>query len=151
MSKHSPMVILSLPTRFRKVRRLRGSRTHGWGVSGQHRDSGMQGGHGSAGALAHKRTKLVAEGIDISKHGFKSHSAREIRTINVKDLLRLTSASPEEKSKAELPLIDLSQLGYEKLLGGGVLKEPITVKVAKASKSAMRKIEEAGGKILLPK
>jgi large subunit ribosomal protein L15 len=111
----------------------------------------MQGGHGAAGALAHKRTKLVAEGIDIGKHGFRSHSARELRTINVKDLSRLASPPSEGKSESELLLIDLSQLGYEKLLGAGVLKEPITVKVAKASKSAVRKIEEAGGKILLPK
>jgi len=111
----------------------------------------MIGGHGAAGALAHKKTRLVAEGIKVGKHGFRSHSAKEIRTINLKDLSHLTSTSPEEKSEAKLPLVDLSQLGYEKLLGAGVLKEPIAVKVGKASKSAIRKIEEAGGKILLPK
>lgn len=140
-----------MPTRHRKVRRLRGSRTHGWGVSGQHRDSGMLGGHGAAGALTHKRTKLVAEGITIGKHGFVSHSAKEVRTINLKDLTRLTPVSTQEKPEMKLPLIDLSKLGYEKLLGTGAVKEPIAIKVDKASKSAVKKVGEAGGKILLPK
>jgi large subunit ribosomal protein L15 len=110
----------------------------------------MIGGHGWAGKLAHKRTKVVAEGITIGKHGFFSHSAKETRSINLKDLVRFAPTPPEEKSQIKLPLVDLSRLGYEKLLGVGVLKEPIAVKVAKASKSAVKKIEEAGGKILLP-
>lgn len=140
-----------MPTRYRKIRRMRGSRTHGWGVSGQHRDSGMIGGHGSAGGLTHKRTKFVAEGIPIGKHGFVSHSARELQTINLRDLARLAPSPPTEKSETGLPLIDLSQLGYEKLLGVGALREPIAVRVTKASKSAISKVEKAGGKVLLPK
>ena len=38
-----------MPTRLRKVRKQRGSRTHGYGQIGQHRHSGKQGGHGNAG------------------------------------------------------------------------------------------------------
>jgi len=139
-----------LPTRHRKVRKMRGSRTHGWGVSGQHRDSGMQGGRGQAGRLTHKRTKLIAEGVEISKHGFFSHS-RTIRTINVKDLVSLISEPSEAKPKGELPLIDLSKLGYGKLLGKGVVDRPIEVRVSKLSESAAKKIEAAGGKIVRPK
>src|SRR3989442_1580984 len=43
-----------MPTRSRKVRRMRGSRTHGYGQVGQHRPSGKQGGHGQAGLHKHK-------------------------------------------------------------------------------------------------
>lgn len=141
-------VIPNLPTRYRKVRKMRGSRTHGWGVSGQHRDSGSQGGRGGAGRLTHKRTRLIAEGVSIAKHGFVSHSRRTVRTINVRDLAGLVPEPSDAKSKDELPLIDLSKLGYDKLLGKGVLDRPIELKVARLSESAAKKVEAAGGKIV---
>jgi len=127
---------------------MRGSRTHGWGVSGQHRDSGMRGGRGRAGQLTHKRTKLVAEGLETGKHGFVSHSKKTVRAINLRDLAGLIVEPSEAKSKAELPVVDLSKLGYGKLLGQGSLSRPIQVRVASASKSAAEKIEAAGGKVL---
>jgi ribosomal protein L15 len=108
----------------------------------------MQGGRGNAGRFKHKKTKLTAKGITPGKHGFVSHSTREIRTINLRDLSRLTPERPKDKSEDTLPLVDLSKLGYGKLLGEGALKEPIAVRVAKASKSAAKKMEEVGGKIL---
>ena len=43
-----------LPTRTRKSRKYRGSRTHGYGQIGQHRHSGSRGGHGNAGLHKHK-------------------------------------------------------------------------------------------------
>jgi len=92
----------------------------------------------------------MAEGIKIGKHGFVSHSRRNVRTINVEDLARLIPKRSEERPKGELPLVDLSGLGYGKLLGGGVLRQPVAVRVAKVSKSAASKIEAAGGKIVLP-
>jgi len=127
---------------------MRGSRTHGWGVSGQHRDSGMRGGRGQAGRLTHKRTKLVAEGIETGKHGFVSHSRRTVRAINLKDLASLMLEPSEARSKDQLPVVDLSKLGYGKLLGQGNLDRPIEIKVARISKSALKKIEAAGGKLV---
>lgn len=137
-----------MPTRERRVRKMRGSRTHGWGVSGQHRDGGMRGGRGRTGRFTHKRSKVLAEGIELGKHGFVSHPIRVIRTINLSDLGGLIPDCPEEKSKDELPLIDLTKLGYGKLLGKGTLERPVEVRVAKASKSAVRKIEKAGGRLI---
>jgi len=140
-----------LPTRHRKVRRMRGSRTHGWGVSGQHRDSGMRGGRGRAGTFKHKKTRLLAEGVKRGKQGFARAFRRTVRTINIGDLTRITPETPKDTSKGELPLLDLSRLGYTKLLGEGVLTRPMAVRVEKASKSAVRKVEAAGGKIVHPK
>ena len=107
----------------------------------------MQGGHGGAGLFKHRKTRLVAEGFVFGKHGFFSHSAREVRAVNLKDLTRFAPES-SEKNEGSLPLIDLSRLGYQKLLGEGTLREPFAIRVAKASKSATKKVEEAGGKIL---
>lgn len=84
----------------------------------------------------------------MGKHGFVSHPRRTVRTVNVKDLAGLISEPSEAKSKGELPLVDLSKLGYSKLLGKGVLDRPIEVRVARLSESAAKKVEAAGGKIV---
>ncbi len=42
-----------MATRFRKTRKFRGSRNHGWGQVGQHRASGHKGGLGQSGMLKH--------------------------------------------------------------------------------------------------
>ena len=55
---------LALPTRLRKVRKQRGSRTHGYGQIGQHRHSGKQGGHGAAGLHKHKWSWLILNDPD---------------------------------------------------------------------------------------
>lgn len=111
----------------------------------------MRGGRGQAGRLAHKRTKVVAEGIEMGKHGFVSHRRRVARAINLRDLAPLIAESSEKGSKEALPVVDLTGLGYAKLLGQGNLSRPVEVKVASASKAAMKKIEAAGGKVILPK
>lgn len=54
----------------------------------------------------------------------------------------------EARSKDQLPVVDLSKLGYGKLLGQGNLDRPIEIKVARISKSALKKIEAAGGKLV---
>ena len=46
--------------------------------------------------------------------------------------------------------IDLTELGYTKLLGTGKLTKALTIQVDSASKSAQQKVQEAGGKVILP-
>jgi large subunit ribosomal protein L15 len=43
--------------------------------------------------------------------------------------------------------LDLTSLGYDKLLGGGKMGGAISIKVAQFSASAKHKIESAGGEI----
>jgi large subunit ribosomal protein L15 len=40
-------------------------------------------------------------------------------------------------------------LGYDKLLGTGSIDRPLRIKVDSASKSAIRKISEAGGEVVI--
>ena len=48
-----------MATRYRKTRKLRGSRTHGWGQVAQHRASGHKGGLGNAGLLKHHFSSML--------------------------------------------------------------------------------------------
>jgi large subunit ribosomal protein L15 len=45
-------------------------------------------------------------------------------------------------------VLDLTSLGYDKLLGGGKVTGAYAIKVAKVSESAKSKIEAAGGEVL---
>jgi large subunit ribosomal protein L15 len=45
--------------------------------------------------------------------------------------------------------LDLTSLGYHKLLGGGKVSGAVKVRIAKISDNAKQKIEEAGGEVLL--
>ena len=48
----------------------------------------------------------------------------------------------------KLPInLNLASLGYKKLLGKGLIKIPLNVQVEKTSKSAAKKITDAGGSI----
>lgn len=140
-------------TRNRKIRKLRGSRTHGWGISGQHRGGGMRGGHGKAGLFKHKWTYVLRYGLPRKgKHGFTSLSkGRKLSTINTRELDEIVDkllAEGKIKEKEGKINIDLSVLGCEKLLGGGRISKPLEIKVMNCSGSALKKVEEAGGSIV---
>ena len=140
-------------TRNRKIRKLRGSRTHGWGISGQHRGGGMRGGHGKAGFFKHKWTYVLRYDLPRKgKHGFKSLSkGRKLSAVNVRELDEIVDkllAEGKAKEKGGKIKIDLSALGCEKLLGGGKISRPLEIKVMDCSDSAMKKVEEAGGSIV---
>jgi len=130
-----------MPHRKRKTRKLRGSRTMGWGRVGQHRKSGSRGGFGKAGLHKHKWFyTLKYEPDHFGKHGFKSRFPRK-KAINISQLVELVD-------KYGLT-INLDDLGYDKLLAKGVIDKAIKVYVKEASESAIRKIKEAGGEVIL--
>jgi len=135
-----------MPTRLRKVRRQRGSRTHGYGQIGQHRHSGKQGGHGKAGLHKHKWSWLILNDPDhFSRDPFKPPSWRRVsKWANVGDL----GSFAEPGDKSEPVSIDLGSKGIEKLLGSGYVTRPYNVKVSSYTQRAKQKLEEAGGKIL---
>jgi len=130
----------------KKSRKMRGSRTCGWGVSGQHRKSGMRGGFGKSGKFNHKWSYVVAYAKkEIRKKGFKSlRRVKEESIINVSELEELIKGKLNQ-----LTSINLAELGYKKLLGEGVITKPIEVIVEKCSNAAKKKVEEAGGKVVL--
>jgi large subunit ribosomal protein L15 len=138
-----------MATRLRKSRRQRGTRFCGWGQIGQHRASGSRGGVGNAGKHKHFYIRTLKEEPEHFGHE-QFHALRKsdiTRWVNLKDLNRLMKYSKAtEDGKV---VLDLSELGYEKLLGVGRVEAVVSVKVKKASKSAKEKIAEAGGEVLV--
>jgi large subunit ribosomal protein L15 len=147
-----------MPTRQRKVRRLRGSRTHGYGQVGQHRHSGKQGGHGAAGLHKHKWSWLVINDPDhYGRDPFKVPGARKIaRWMNIGQLDDVAAArgraletGSDKSQQQDRPFaLDLSSLGVQKLLGSGSVRGAYNVKVEVFTERAKTKIEEAGGTIV---
>lgn len=137
--------------KLRKIRKKRGSRTQGYGRVGQHRGGGQRGGHGKAGLHKHKWSHTLKHEPDyFKKDRFKSPRGRkEDNILNLKELEEIASKLPPRRKKRKVKvLIDLEEMGYDKLLGEGKITIPVSVKVPSVSETALRKIEEAGGEVL---
>ena len=137
-----------MATRLRKTRKLRGSRTHGWGQVAQHRASGHKGGVGISGQLKHHFSSMLKYDPDHFGHDSTNPPHRNIakKWASVRDLDDLfTSFGTKENEKK---VIDLNTKGYDKLLGGGKIANAYTVKVRQFTKSAEEKIKQAGGEVL---
>ena len=125
---------------------MRGSKTHGWGAMKKHRGAGNRGGRGMAGSgkrAKQKKISILKEyGKDyFGKKGFKRPQKviKKIKAINISDL-----------SKFKQTTLDLTKLGYDKLLGTGTTKTKYNLIVKSCSKSAKKKIEFAGGSVKTP-
>ncbi len=142
-----------MATRKRKTRHLRASRTHGWGRSGQHRDSGMQGGHGNAGWKRHRWSSVIRYGWQIGKTGFTPVNQHRDTPINLGDLDlgldRLIQQGKAKQADGKIE-INLGEIGYTKLLGAGRITRPLTIIVAESSGKATEKVSQAGGQVVLP-
>jgi large subunit ribosomal protein L15 len=138
-----------MPHKQRKTRKMRGSRTHGYGRIGQHRDAGSRG-HRKVGRHKHLWSYVTAHEPDyFGKKGFTSPKSlkRREKIINIAKLDKISQTSPAEKEKGKLH-IDLTSLGYTKLLGTGKITKPLIVNVPSCSKTAAEKIKKAGGQVL---
>src|SRR3989344_1637198 len=142
----------------KKNSRMRASSTHGWGSKKKHRGAGHRGGKGMAGsgkrADQKKPTILKLYGNDYyGKRGFHRPQKliKKIRTINLKDLQKHIESYVKDKlaeKQGNTYVVDLSKLGYDKLLGGGHVNIKLKIKADQFSKNAIHKIEENGGEII---
>jgi len=137
-----------MATRFRKSRRQRGTRYCGWGQIGQHRQSGSRGGVGQAGKHKHFWIRTVIEEPNHFGHPqTKSHHKISVKKwANLKDLDFLYSK--HIKSDSESRTLDLTNLGINKLLGGGTITTKMNVKVEQISRRAVEKIQAIGGSVI---
>jgi large subunit ribosomal protein L15 len=129
-----------MPHKLRKIRKNRGSRTQGYGRIGQHRDSGSKGAR-KVGRHKHLWSLVVtSEPNYFGKHGFTSPQSLHTNE-NAINLIKLDQLAQGSE-------INLTQLGYTKLLGTGKITKPLTIQVATCSKTAQEKVTQAGGKII---
>lgn len=142
-----------MPHSERKTRKLRGSRTHGYGRVGQHRKSGGRGGKGKAGGRDHFWIRTVKyEPYRFRKIGFKPPRRPRVKAINVGELEELARKVLGDKIKelTALQELDLTSLGYDKLLGKGDLRIPLKIKVSSYTPTAGGKVMAVGGEIVKP-
>jgi large subunit ribosomal protein L15 len=133
-----------MPHKLRKHRKMRGSRTQGYGRVGQHRDSGSKG-YRKVGRHKHLWSQVCNEKVPyFGKRGFTSPQSlkRKVNVINLNKLDQIAQTIPAEAT------INLTTMGYTKLLGTGKITHALTITVASASKTATEKIKQAGGKLI---
>lgn len=133
----------------RKIQRKRGTRSCGYGNTQKHRGAGSRGGRGMAGSNKQKWSYVSKFMPDhFGRHGFKrpAKMLKADRTINIGDIDRMVSDGSIQATDKKY-LVDLTAMGYDKLLGSGKATHALEIKVAKSSKSAIEKIQGAGGKV----
>ena len=137
-----------MATRLRKTRKFRGSRNHGWGQVGQHRASGHKGGLGQSGMLKHHFSSMLKDDPDHFGHGSNNPPTRNIikKWVGVRDLDDLYLQSGKQESGKKI--LDLKALGFDKLLGGGQVKNAYSIKIDQFTSKAEEKVKTAGGELL---
>ncbi|MCQ2964194.1 MAG: 50S ribosomal protein L15 [archaeon] len=135
----------------RKINKMRGSRSNGGGCTKKRRGAGHKGGKGKAGAGKHHWTTTVIENKNyFGKHGFKrpQKTIYKYYPVNLGFLNDKAEQFVEEgkaTKEGDVIVIDVTELGYNKVLANGYLTAPLTIKAPEFSESAVAKIEEAGG------
>lgn len=118
--------------------------TCGTGARKKSRDSGHRGGKGMSGSgkrADHKKT-LITKKFGNSYFGKKGFTSTGIKK-DKKNKINLKDISEKYDAKNEIDLSDY------KILGEGELNKKLIIKAKEASKTAIKKVEVAGGKIIL--
>lgn len=141
--------------RRRKVVKHRGHNTNGHGASKKHRGAGSRGGRGNAGTgkrAGQKKAGLKGFKLGRIKGFLRRRGLRRDQTVNIsnfnsKTIGRYVEAG-EAKKEGTTYVIDLTALGYHKLLGTGNTDLKLKITVEKCSASASEKIKAAGGEVV---
>jgi len=83
----------------------------------------------------------------LPKRGFTNIFRKEYAIVNLRDLTNFENGSVVDAAAlSDAGLVKGKYFGI-KLLALGEIKHPLTIKINKASKSAIEKVEAAGGKV----
>ncbi|HDD46221.1 MAG TPA: 50S ribosomal protein L15, partial [Candidatus Aenigmarchaeota archaeon] len=96
----------------KKVVKMRGSKTHGYGAKKKHRGKGSKGGKGYAGSFKHKKMMMLKyepERIKRKKGTTGPKRKKEIKCINLYEIEKIAQGKE----------IDVTKMGYQKVLGRG--------------------------------
>lgn len=138
---------------MKRGRKFRGHRTHGRGKK-KGRGAGLRGGRGNAGLHKHKYISLVKYMPDhFGRKGFKRPQSmiKKEKTINIGTLNQKIENYLMEgivKEHEGIIEIDLNTIGFDKLLGCGIVDKKLRITVKKASGKAIEKVNCAGGEII---
>jgi large subunit ribosomal protein L15 len=102
----------------------------------------------------HKWTWVLKYDPDyFGKHGFYRPNRREVKSMNLIQLSTLVEnleRRGELKILDDMPVVNLSALGFGKLVGGGKLDRGLVIIVNSWTERAEKAVREAGGRLLKP-
>jgi large subunit ribosomal protein L15 len=141
-----------MPTNKRS--KYRGSRTCGGGTHKNRRGAGNRGGRGRAGINAHHFVKWYKEmgGPVFGKNGFCNQIATDVTAIDIGALDQIVPsllAQGIAKQDGDTVVINVADMGIEKVLGSGKVTKKINISASAFSETAKAKIEKMGGKALV--
>ena len=123
----------------RKINKQRGSRSNGGGCTKKRRGAGNKGGKGKAG---------------MGKQHWTWTPQKMIKKISTVNLIYLEEqadkliASGKASKDGDAIVIDVTELGYDKVLGKGKITKTFKISAPQFSASAIEKIEELGGEAI---
>ncbi len=141
--------------RDKKVKKQRGSKTHGWGSMKKHRGAGNRGGRGNAGTGKRGDTikpSLWKARIKLGKSGFKSkkkHYKNERITIrDIDSSIDRLIQKKIAKKEGDAYSLDFTKTKIGKLLANGTTSKILNITILSASKKAVEKVAAAKGKVV---
>jgi large subunit ribosomal protein L15 len=91
---------------------------------------------------------VIEEPNHFGHDAFNSLNRNVVNTwLNVRDLDSVFAKHGKADDTGKV-ILDLTSLGYDKLLGGGKITGAYTIKVEKVSEGAKAKITAAGGEVI---
>ncbi|MFA5346800.1 MAG: uL15 family ribosomal protein [Methanoregula sp.] len=138
-----------MPTNKRS--KYRGSRTCGGGTHKNRRGAGNRGGRGRAGINAHHFVKWYKEmgGPVFGKDGFSNSTQTPVSVMDVGIIDQIVPsllAQGIAKNEGDFIVINIADLGIDKVLGSGKVTKKLNISAQAFSESAKVKIEKMGGK-----
>ncbi|MEW6328948.1 MAG: uL15m family ribosomal protein [Candidatus Micrarchaeota archaeon] len=129
----------------KKSRKYLASRHWGGGNTKNRRGKGNKGGKGYAGSHKHKWTYMVKyEPEHFGRRGFASLRGPSGKVINLGDITQMIKDGKLGKSGDRFNV----EVSEYKVLGGGALEFPVSIKARAFSAGAEEKIKEAGGEAI---
>jgi len=143
--------------RRKKYRKYLGKRYARRGYNDRNRGAGNRGGRGMSGWRFKKQKRIAFEKyykqIIEDKKGFTTPNLKkDITAINIGDLEEYFEYLLDNgmiSMEDEYYVINLRDLGIEKLLGKGDISRKVKILVKKASKNAIEKIKAKGGEVII--
>ena len=144
--------------RKKKSSKIRGSQTYGWGKKSRHRGAGNHSGRGRCGlgkrGHCKKPTMLKLRSVlglrRRTKVGFNRHFSviKDMRIISIATLVASMDqllAENKVKKEKDMIVVNLRELGYNKLLSNGKLDMKLKISADYFSKKAAEKVKASGG------
>ncbi len=135
-----------------KRSKYRGSRTCGGGTHKNRRGAGNRGGRGRAGHRDHRFSHFLLLGeVHNGKHGFVNKNPSPVDAVDIGDIDQMADAlvaSGDAEMDGDTIVIDASQIGIDKILGGGQVTKKMNISAVSFTDRARQKIEENGGQAL---